>query len=130
MTFVADTSIWIDALAAETTSHAARRLESLEYAYATDVVCAELLAATSNTRQLVLVNELVTSNRVLELDGIEDMRRAGECMRVSRLAGRTVRSMTDCLIAAVCIRMDLPLLHDDRDFITLSELTPLTSLSG
>lgn len=129
MTFVADTSIWIDALAGRgTASDAERRLRALEYAFATDVICAELLAAPDNGRQAALVAELAAGDRILELDGIEDMRRAGECMRRSRLAGRGVRSMTDCLIAAVCIREGLPLLHDDRDFATLAELTPLITV--
>ncbi len=127
MTFVADTSIWIDALAGQgTPSEAELRMKALEYAYATDVICAELLAAPENSRQQVLVAELEANDRILQLDGVGDMHLAAECMRRSRIAGRTVRSMTDCLIAAVCIREQLPLLHDDRDFGTLAELTPLT----
>lgn len=129
MRFVADTSVWIDALAGRgTPSEVERRMQALEYAFATDVICAELLSAADNVQQVVLVSELAARHRVLELDGVEDMRRAGECLRRSRLAGRTVRSMTDCLIAAVCIREEIPLMHDDRDFATLAELTPLMSI--
>ena len=127
MKFVVDTSMWVAELARhDGTSDTETGLESLAHVYATDVICAELLAAPDNRRQAALVNLLAARRRVLHLGGMEDMRRAGACMRSSRLAGRTVRSMTDCLIAAICIRERIPLLHNDRDFDTLAELTPLT----
>lgn len=36
-----------------------------------------------------------------------------------------IRSVTDCLIAAVAIRSDVALLHGDRDFVLLAEVSPL-----
>jgi predicted nucleic acid-binding protein len=88
-------------------------------------VCAELLDVPDPTRRTHLVERLESSGRILYLDGIHDMRTAARCMRATREAGRTVRSLTACLIAAACIRARLPLLHNDRDFDTLAELTPL-----
>ena len=37
----------------------------------------------------------------------------------------TIRSLTDCLIAAIAIRNDVALLHVDRDFDRLAEHTRL-----
>ena len=45
--------------------------------------------------------------------------------RAARRGGRTVRSSVDCLIAACAIRHDLEVLHRDRDFGVLSEISAL-----
>lgn len=45
--------------------------------------------------------------------------------RSARRAGLTVRSSFDCLIAACAIRHDLEVLHRDRDYAALSEVSPL-----
>ena len=37
----------------------------------------------------------------------------------------TIRSMLDCLIAAVAIRQGIPVLHSDRDFDALARHTEL-----
>jgi predicted nucleic acid-binding protein len=45
--------------------------------------------------------------------------------RAARRGGRTVRSSVDCLIAACAIRHDLEVLHRDRDFAALSQISAL-----
>ncbi len=45
--------------------------------------------------------------------------------RMARRTGLTVRSSVDCLIAACAIRHDLEVLHSDRDYTTLSEVSSL-----
>ena len=45
--------------------------------------------------------------------------------RTARKTGRTVRSSTDCLIAACALRSDLEILHRDRDFAVLAEISAL-----
>lgn len=49
---------------------------------------------------------------------------AVDLYRTARRAGRTVRSSVDCLIAACAIRHDLEVLHRDRDFAAISEISP------
>jgi predicted nucleic acid-binding protein len=44
---------------------------------------------------------------------------------VCSLGGETVRKVDDCLIAAVAIRNDVAVLHDDRDFDVLARHTTL-----
>jgi predicted nucleic acid-binding protein len=44
--------------------------------------------------------------------------------RAARRGGRTVRSV-DCLIAACAIRHDLEVVHRDRDFAVLSQISAL-----
>ena len=50
---------------------------------------------------------------------------AASLYRGARRAGLTVRSGTDCLIAALAIRHGLAVLHRDRDFTALARVTPL-----
>jgi predicted nucleic acid-binding protein len=50
---------------------------------------------------------------------------AAQLYRTARRAGVTVRSGTDCLIAACAIRHGLPVLHDDRDYSLLAKVSPL-----
>lgn len=50
---------------------------------------------------------------------------AVELYRRARRAGVTVRSSVDCLIAACALRHDLELLHRDRDYAALTEVSAL-----
>jgi len=45
--------------------------------------------------------------------------------RGARRAGLTVRSSVDCLIAACALRHDIEILHRDRDYAALAEVSPL-----
>jgi predicted nucleic acid-binding protein len=54
---------------------------------------------------------------------------ATELYRRARRTGRTVRSGVDCLIAACAIRNSLAVLHRDRDFDALAEVSELESRS-
>ncbi|MBW2316105.1 MAG: PIN domain-containing protein [Deltaproteobacteria bacterium] len=49
--------------------------------------------------------------------------------RAARRSGRTVRSSVDCLIAACALRHDLEVLHRDRDFGVLAQISPLRERS-
>ncbi len=48
-----------------------------------------------------------------------------DLFRIARRQGLTVRSSTDCLIAACAIRHDLVVLHHDRDYTHLSRVSKL-----
>jgi predicted nucleic acid-binding protein len=50
---------------------------------------------------------------------------AAALYRTCRQKGQTVRKLIDCLIAAVAIRGDVPILHRDVDFDVLSRHTAL-----
>jgi len=51
--------------------------------------------------------------------------KAAELYRQLRRQGITVRNTVDCMIAAVAIEHDIPLLHKDRDFKPLAEFCGL-----
>ncbi len=50
---------------------------------------------------------------------------AAEIYREGRRRGHTIRSSTDCLIAAIAIETDIPVWHRDRDYTVLASFTPL-----
>lgn len=50
---------------------------------------------------------------------------AVQLYRTARRRGLTVRSSIDCLIAACAIRHGLTVLHTDRDYTSLSRISPL-----
>ena len=93
------------------------------------VMCApvamQLLAGAGRPIQLAAVEALLASLPWLSLDPVEDFRSAGALQRAARRSGRTVRSLVDCLIAAVALRHDAELVHQDVDFVLLAEVSPL-----
>jgi len=50
---------------------------------------------------------------------------AAEIYRQGRERGYTIRSATDCLIAAVAIRNNVPVWHQDRDYDAIARFTAL-----
>ena len=50
---------------------------------------------------------------------------AAQLYRAGRRKGLTVRSGTDCLIAACALRHGLTVLHHDRDFPKIARISPL-----
>lgn len=50
---------------------------------------------------------------------------AAEIYRLGRAKGYTIRSSTDCLIAAIAIENRMPVWHKDRDFEAIARYTSL-----
>lgn len=58
----------------------------------------------------------------LSVDPTIDFDMASDLYLAARDAGRTVRSLMDCVIAAVAIRTGAVLVHQDRDFTVLADI--------
>jgi len=54
---------------------------------------------------------------------------AVDLFRQARRAGVTVRSGTDCLIAACAVRHGLTVVHNDRDYRHLARIAPLQQVN-
>lgn len=54
-----------------------------------------------------------------------DTESAAVIHRACRRGGETVRNLIDCQVAATAIRLDLPVLHRDRDFAVIARHTRL-----
>jgi predicted nucleic acid-binding protein len=65
----------------------------------------------------------------LTVDQALDFRAAAAIYRGCRHAGRTVRNLTDCLIAAVAVRHGARLIHKDVDYEAIASVTSLDAES-
>lgn len=85
----------------------------------------ELLAGTRNPRERARLRARLLALPRLSVRTLVDFESAAELYRTCRSRGATVRKLIDCLIAAVAIRENATVLHNDRDFEVLARHTPL-----
>ena len=118
-----DTSAWIEFLR-DTRSPICERVEVLlESEIATcDVIRMEVLAGARDERHLNDLRRLLAmATHIATLP--TDYDDAAALFRTCRQRGGTVRKLIDCLITAIAIRVDVPILHNDRDFQVLARHT-------
>lgn len=123
-----DSSVWIDFFGDRATwqvEDLSRRLLAGEQIGLTDIVLTELLQGVRDDGELARLESYLAPFEVACLQSVDDFRLAAALHRAGRKAGTPMRATTDCLIAAVCIRDGLPLLHDDKDFDHLAEVSDL-----
>jgi predicted nucleic acid-binding protein len=56
---------------------------------------------------------------------LDDFEAAAELYRRCRRGGETVRTLMDCLVAAVALRTGAAVLHQDRDYDAIARHAPL-----
>ena len=127
-----DTSAWI-AYFRGTKSPAAmevRRLLSDETGQIAicEPVAMEILCGATNDTHLTL-ERLINGLPSLPVDNAVDFRAAAGIYRAGRRAGKTIRSINDCLIASVAIRNEARVFHCDTDFDVIAEITNLETTS-
>ena len=125
-----DTSAWVEFV--RDTGSAACNLvnEHLNGRIATcDAVRMELLAGARSERHLDDLRRMLERAEVLPT-GPTDYDRGASIYRACRQRGKTPRSLVDCLIAAVAIRVGTPVLHADRDFTMIARVSRLESITG
>lgn len=120
-----DTSAWIEFLR-DTGSSVCQRVDDLLAAeIATcEVVRMEVLAGARDEQHLQQLRRLLARASSLPTESV-DYDAAATLYRTCRQRGHTVRKLIDCLIAAVAIRGDVPILHMDADFEILAQHTSL-----
>ena len=91
----------------------------------TDLILTELLRGAPSDRHAERLERRLTACRLLDSGGRTIARSAASIHRRARREGITVRSTIDGLIAAVCLRHDAGLLHQDTDFDRLATVVPL-----
>lgn len=123
---LADSSAWIEFLrrSGHPSYRAVVELAPRGGIAVTDPVIMEVLAGIPGSR--------VDGHRArllalpfMPVEGLSDYEAAAEIYRRCRTGGQTVRSLIDCLIAAVAIREDVELLHNDADFDVIARHTEL-----
>ena len=124
---LADTSAWVEYLRG--TRHPAdlemQRVARGDELVVTEPVVMELLAGAGPDRRAAGLRAVLSRHLVAPVGGIETYDAAAAIFRACRRRGDTVRSSIDCLIAAVAIRVQAPILHNDRDFDVIARHTAL-----
>ncbi len=120
---IVDTSAWVEYLRAtqSPTHHTLRSAVVSDAPIATPApVLMELLAGCATERAALDIQQLLARFEILEVEGLTDFEDAALIQRTCRRKGETVRSMIDCLIAAITLREQRPILAVDRDFEVIS----------
>ncbi|MEO5343975.1 MAG: PIN domain-containing protein [Gammaproteobacteria bacterium SHHR-1] len=120
-----DTSVWVAWLRG-TENPATVRLDRLlneEAAWLAPVILQELLQGARNAAELnTLRREFACQPMLRATTGSYLL--AGELYARCRWQGLTIRSPHDCLIAALAVENDIPLLTLDLDFKRISQVEP------
>ena len=127
VTVLVDSSVWI-AFLRDSGGPEVDLLEQLideRRAATTDVVLLEVLAGTTDEERAARLRRFLAGAELLRQESPADAEQAAALYRACRRAGETPRPLIDCLIAAVALRHDVPLLHRDRDFTVLAQHTDL-----
>jgi hypothetical protein len=125
---VVDSSVWIDFLRGadgSTTTTVRRLISSNAPLVTTEMVVMELLAGAPSETAAEALREFIFAFPMLATEGLPDFEQAAAIFRACRRGGTTIRTMTDCFIAAVAIRAQAQVLHKDRDFDVIARHTPL-----
>ena len=120
-----DTSVWIEVF---------RRPSRLTLTTITELdeivtclpVIQEVLQGFRDERAFRLAREALFAFPIVESPvRSEVFEEAIHLYRAARRAGLTIRSGVDCLIAACALRHDLTVVHQDRDFGAIAEVSSL-----
>ena len=122
-----DTSIWVDYL---------RGKETIETLYLSDlitesadicisgIILTEILQGIPDEKEFKRVNASLESLiflPVLKSDHVT----AAEIYRHARSRGQVIRNTIDCLIAVCAITHNVPLLHNDKDYLAIAKVSKL-----
>ena len=124
MTFLPDTSVWVSYFR-DPEGHIADRLDSL-----LDENPGSVIGCPPVRMELSMDDQDLRRRRILRVyDGFQtvgvmddDFDLAADVYRAARMKGYTIRSQLDCVIAAMALRVEATLVHDDVDFDRMAEV--------
>jgi predicted nucleic acid-binding protein len=128
---LADTSAWAELFrrtGSPVHAHLASLLGGVDTPVAvatTEPVVFELLAGRSASPELAEIRRRLLALRILHVGELDTWELAAAIARTCRSRGDMIGSQMDCLIAAVAIREDVPVLAADRDFDVIARHTDL-----
>lgn len=125
-----DTSAWVEFLR-DTGSPVCERVDTLlaSRIATCDAVRMEVLAGARDQNHLQQLRALLARATLLPTESI-DYDASAALYRGCRSQGKTVRKLIDCLIAAVAIRANVPILHMDEDFDVIAAFAGLRTDTG
>ena len=118
-----DSSVWIDA--GLSLRSLVRETRGQLVAVCPPIVH-EVLQGTDDEQSFQLTRALLRTARLVDAEmPLERFEEAAAINRACRMAGHTIRSSYDCLIAASAIAHGIPLFAADRDFQFIARATNL-----
>ena len=122
-----DTSVWIDHFRGADLPGAnwlARAIDDEMDLCICGLILTEILQGIASAPERRKVRRAVGTLIYLPMDR-DGYLLAADLYRRARAKGRTIRNSVDCMIAACAIVNDAALLHNDRDFLTIAEVSKL-----
>ncbi len=113
-----DTTVWIDFFASRPRPHVKLLEDSLrrdEDICTCGVILTEVLQGIRNDREYGKTKNYFNSLLFLQMT-LKTFIASADIYRRLRQKGITIRKPVDCMIAAVAIENEVPLLHSDKDF--------------
>lgn len=123
-----DTSAWIefDRATGTAVDHRLTELISREREIAvTEPVIAEVVAGARTDEREAALRRLLSRFELLTFDSVTDFDATATIYRRCRRSGITPRGLYDCMIAAVAIRHNVPVLAHDADLAHIAKATTL-----
>ena len=128
-----DSSVWIDFLAGRTTKavkYFREQLEARERFALTELIYLEVLQGVREPDTVKKVSTYLRGQLLLApRRGLETYDAAADLYWRCRIAGVTVRSTIDCLIAQIAVEYGAVLLHSDRDYEHIARVEPKLKLA-
>ena len=125
---VVDTTIWIDFFqGAETPEdlHLQRLISAGRSLALTDLIFCEILQGIRGDAEFERTRRTLLLYPVLRTGQLAMFEHAARIYRTWWRRGLTFRKTIDCLIAALCIAVDVELFHKDADFDAIARVAPL-----
>lgn len=94
----------------------------------TDVIRLEILAGADHDSLRTRMNSLLAGCTDAAQIPRADVDDAVALFQQCRKRGETVRSPNDCLIAAIAVRLNVPVMHADQDFEVMKRHTRLRTV--
>jgi len=122
-----DTSVWIDYFNGRSNwqTEWLDLLLDTEPVALGDLILTEVLQGFRNDTDFRKAQALLAALSFYELGGYEVCLQAARNYRALRVRGVTVHKTIDVIIATACIKWNLELLHNDRDFEALQMIPGL-----
>ena len=128
---IVDTSVWIEfynSSQSKASSWLRERIVTSSPVVVPEQVMMELLVGPTNETVAANIRRSLLVFGIEAVEPVGDAEHAAAIHRRCRRAGMTIRSLIDCQIAAMALRLDTPVAHRDRDFEVMAQHCGLQTL--